>query len=404
MTILAGLPVEYLALVARLRRRAVAAAAVFVVVILVILRLSNQDAEPVAGHLRMAIDGTAASADFSETAVRQGYVILQEWEHERLRALKARNPDVTVLVYKNLSSMMSVDEQGHASTGITVEDAASHPDWFLLGPAGERLTFESFPWLFAADVGSPSYQRRWGDRVLATLREHPWDGVFADDANPTLRHHVDPARVTRYPTDAAYGEATGSALASIGPRIRGAGGLIIANFGSWSGYRPVADGWLDSVSGAMEEQFAKFGTSPDTGYVIGVDWERQLGAIEAAESRGRRFLGIAHSANTDAAAARYGWATMLLAANGNSAFALHGDYTNETWFPEYDLELGEPDGRRRRDPSGLYRRRFTDGLVLVNPTTSPLTAELGGRYSGSGLTRARRTVIAPHNGLVLVED
>ena len=375
-----------------------------VLAIVVTARLSDQQEDPVAGHLRMAIDATAASADFSRTAVRHRYVILQEWEHERLRELKARDSDVTVLVYKNLSSMMSADEHGNVSTGITVEDAAAHPDWFLLGPAGERLTFESFPWLFAADVGSASYQRRWADRVLASLREHPWDGVFVDDANPTLRHHVDPARVTRYPTDASYGEATGSALAAIGPRIRDSGKLVIANFGSWSGYRAVADEWLDSVSGAMEEQFAKFGTAPDTGYVTDGDWERQLGAIEAAESRGRRFLGIAHSANTDAAAARYGWATMLLAANGNSAFALHGDYTNETWFPEYDLEIGEPDGRRSRDRSGLHRRRFTDGLVLVNPTTGPLTADLGGRYSGSGLTGVRRTVVGPHSGLVLVED
>ena len=375
-----------------------------VAAVLLLGRDSDMSPQSVAGHVRVAIDTAAATADFSETAERQQYVILQEWEHERMRALKARNPDITVLVYKNLAAMMSLDERGDASTGVTIEDAAEHPDWFLLDPAGRRITFESYPWLFAADVGRRSFQRRWADGVLAVLREHPWDGVFVDDANPTLRHHVDTARVTRYPTDAAYGAATGAALATIGPRIREARKLVIANFGSWSDYRPLVDGWLEHVSGAMEEQFAKFGTSPDSGYVTRGAWERQVGAVEAAESRGRRFLAITHSNNTDAAAARYGWATILLAAQGDSAFALHGDYTRETWFPEYELELGEPAGERSRDRSGLHRRRFANGLVLVNPTAGPLTADLGGRYSGSGLTRVRETVLEPHTGLVLVED
>jgi hypothetical protein len=143
------------------------------------------------------------------------------------------------------------------------------------------------------------------------------------------------------------------------------------------------------------------GPDEATGYLTGADWERQVEAIELAERRDRAFLGVTESSAGDAAAARYGWATMLLAARGGASFALHADYTHETWFPEYDLELGKPEGNRVRDGSGVHRRRFENGLVLVNPTDAAVKVEFGGRYSGSGLSRATRATMGPHTGLVL---
>ena len=59
---------------------------------------------------------------------------------------------------------------------------------------------------------------------------------------------------------------------------------------------------------------------------------------------------------------------MLLGGAGRTHFALHGDYTNENWFPEYDYAIGDAAGAETRDASGVHRRRFTNGLVLVNPT------------------------------------
>ena len=283
---------------------------------------------------------------------------------------------------------------------MTIEQAASHPDWYLKNTSGERFTFGSYGWIYAADIGNASYQKAWGDNVLGVL-DQGWDGVFADDTNPTIKWHYDVAKVSKYPSDAAYGAATGAMLKAVGPRIRAAGELIVPNFASWSGYREVVDSWLPSVSGGMEEQFVKWGTDPNVGYVTGADWERMLGAIKLTEASGKLFLGIAHSQNTDAAAARYGWATVLLAGNGRSTFALHGDYANETWFADYDLNLGSAAGAEFREASGVHRRPFTNGLVLVNPTTTSVTVDFGGTYSGSGLAKAAGAVMPPHSGLIL---
>jgi hypothetical protein len=359
-------------------------------------------ARPVAGQVRIAIDGAAARADFSRTSARADVVVLQAWERDRLRALKARNPGIKVLMYRNLSAMSAADRWGNTGTGVTTQDAESHPEWYLRNTSGDRFTFNAYDYLWAADVGSRSFQERWLANVTAALKTADWDGVLVDDANPTMLYHYDVARVAKYPSDAAYSAATGSALAFIGPRLRARGELVIPNFGDWRRYRSTVAPWLKYVSGGMEEHFTKYGDSPAEGQFTGADWDDQLAVLEQVQSMGKLFLGIAHSSIGDHAAARYGWATMLLAAEGSASFALHDDYTREAWFPEYGYDLGAPKGRETEDAGGIHRRVFARGLVLVNATKARRTVRFGGRYRGSGLGVARGTVMRPHTGLVLL--
>ena len=180
--------------------------------------------------------------------------------------------------------------------------------------------------------------------------------------------------------------------------------LVIPNFGEWRVYRAVVSSWLPYVSGGMEEMFTKYGETPGSGYFIGGDWDAQLALPRRRRRRASSSSGSATPSSTDQAAARYGWATMLLAANGNASFALHRDYTNETWFAEYDYDLGSPTGAETKLASGIHRRVYGRGLVLVNPTNSSVAVSFGGRYRGSGLTARTSTVMGPHTGLILVAD
>jgi hypothetical protein len=54
--------------------------------------------------------------------------------------------------------------------------------------------------------------------------------------------------------------------------------------------------------------------------------------------------------------------------------------------------------------SGVHRRRFSNGIVLVNPTTVTHRVALGGRYSGDGLHRVADVLLAPHSGLILTRS
>ena len=383
-------------------RRCCSAAAVAAIFIVMAGQGTARAATSVAGHVRVAIASAASTADFSLSASRDGYVILNEWDRARMLALKAANPSIKVLLYQNLSAMAPRDAYGNVNTGVTTQEA--DPSWYLLNTSGQRFTFWGYGWMYAADIGSPAYQQRWGDNVLAKLQSGGWDGVFMDDTNPTIKYHYTPSQVAKYPTDAAYSAATRSVVAAIGPRIRAAGKLVIPNFGAWREYRSTVDDWLQFVSGGMEEMLGKWSASAGDGYLTGWDWDSQLGAIKAAESAGRIYLGISHGPSTDAAAARYGWGTVLLAAQGRSSFQLSDDYASGYWFPEYDYDIGSPIAAESPESTGVHRRAFTRGLVLVNPTLSTVAVGFGGSYSGSGLTNATQATMGPHSALVLTAD
>ena len=375
--------------------------AAFAAVVLTLVLMPAAASARQVGHVRVAIDSNASFTDYAKSADRHGYVILQAWQQDRLRALKRANPGVKVLVYKNLAFASSSSSAGLYATGVSKDEADANPDWFLRNTDGERFTSGSYGWQWAMDVGSASYQQRWADNVIAELRAEGWDGVFMDDVNTTFRYHYDPDRVAKYPSDDAYQGAVRSALASIGPRLRGSGKLAIANIGSWSGSYSTGVDWLQFLDGAMDEQFLKWGTDPNVGFDPH-NWQTQVNELKAAERMGKDFIGVTHSAPGDERAALYGYATMLLAGDGHHAnFALASDYTNETWFPEYDYDLGLPLGPASSDSDGVYRRRFQHGLVVVNPTASAKRVSLAGAYAGSGLARTRTTEMKPSSGLVL---
>jgi Hypothetical glycosyl hydrolase family 15 len=363
-----------------------------------VLVIKTRAPRQVAGHVRVAIDSAARLT--ARTAPRHRVVVLRPGQRAKRRALKAAHPGIKVLLYQNLS--MTSAAPGYAS-GVSFRDALSHPSWFLADRGGQRINSSSWSYLTLMDPGVRSYQRRWARRVVARLKRGRWDGVYMDDVNTSVRFHTS-SQLARYATDAGYQRAVRSALAYIGPRVRAARKLAIANIGGWNEHYSAATGWLRFLSGAMQEHFAKWGYTPGVGYLWdwgSGGWLTQLRMVKACERRGKLFLALTNSTSTDRTAARYGWATLLLAANGHSSFALAQDFTHETWFPEYDYPLGRPRGRYRVDPNGVYRRRFARGLVLVNPTNALRVTGFGGVYSGSGLGPASAAIMAPHSGLVL---
>ncbi|HXA53413.1 MAG TPA: putative glycoside hydrolase, partial [Solirubrobacteraceae bacterium] len=98
---------------------------------------------------------------------------------------------------------------------------------------------------------------------------------------------------------------------------------------------------------------------------------------------------------------RYGWASVLLGAGGHTAYCAAANYTGETWSSEYEMQIGEPASQATQLQGGVWKRSFTGGLVLVNPTANTVDVSFGGTYSGSGLTNATAAAMAPNTGLVL---
>jgi hypothetical protein len=359
--------------------------------------------ESMAGHLNLSIASSAQFPNYARSGQRLQYVVLPTWDANRMRLLKAANPNLRVLVYKNLIASETQTDNRFSPAGVSYEEAQStHPDWFLHNTHGQRFTLRHYPYLWAMDIGNPGYQQRWAENVIADVKAQGWDGVFIDNVNPTMRYYANVASVAKYPTDAAYATATQSALAAITPRLQATHMVVFANFGSWSQYSTTITPWLKYVDGAMQENFVKFGATAGAGYTDDIEWTRQLNELKETQRLGKVFLAVTHSASTDAAAALYGWASVLLGAEGRADYEMANTYAYETWFPEYNYDLGKVSGGEWPNPNGVHRRAFANGLVLVNPTTAKQAVTFGDTYSGSGLTDATGATMGPHTGLVLL--
>ena len=160
------------------------------------------------------------------TLSRYHYVILNASDAPLLPALKAQNPGLKALVYKNLSFTVTYGCSGgvdlpYQTTGVGYCDAnANHPDWFLTDPSGARINSAPFPQAWMMDVGNAGYQSKWLSNVLADVRAGGWDGVFMDDTNADMGFHLNGRTIARYPTGADWRAARGEA-AGISQRARG---------------------------------------------------------------------------------------------------------------------------------------------------------------------------------------
>jgi hypothetical protein len=112
------------------------------------------------------------------------------------------------------------------------------------------------------------------------------------------------------------------------------------------------------------------------------------------------------------AQARYGFASALME-NGRYAYTVTG-LTDPYWADEFDAPIGTPAEAPPTGPtaSGIWMRRYTNGVALVNPGNSTLSIDLGTGYKHVKGTKdpvinnglAQRVVsLPPRSGLIMIK-
>lgn len=335
---------------------------------------------------------------------RYRVMVLQSFESALIPRLKARNPGLKVLMYVDMMSSDPRDPTGRSDwAGFT--DARAHPDWFLTRRNGKRLVFKHYPTSRVMDVGNTAYQDAGANRVIAQAKTEGFDGVFLDDANASLRWVISggAAACVAYPTTARWQGAVYSFLTHVAPQLHAAGLLVVANIGGSTITRGLWKRWNGPIDGAMEESFTNGGTGRDS--LRNGQWPAKFGHALWSEANGK--ISLDHAVTSTRSGARYGLSTMLLAAGGENLYSASIGYTHQRWWHEYTAttELGRPLGRYRVLRNGVYRRDFTNGVVLVNPhARGGRTVHLGATYRGSGLGSVRSVTLKPTTGVVLVRS
>jgi Hypothetical glycosyl hydrolase family 15 len=375
-----------------------------------------------ASAATLSIAGTAGAAAVSATRIctncvsrgdlsRYEYVTLNAGDFPRIRILKALNPRIKVLVYKDMASTRSWDcaggvDRSSIAAGVGYCWARTHhPDWFTLDEAGARIEWDPWPDHWQMDIGSPAYQDAWAANVISELKARGWDGVTIDNANVDQSVYVGERQMREYPTQPSYQAATRSFLARVGPRIRAAGLLVLPNIQAHpvlAGPRVWAD-WTRFTSGGTREYWMKWGTGYE-GHFSDRGWDDLQKVFETVQRARKIFLTSTTAPNDDVRSMRWGRASFLLSWNGGpSAFAFDSGKAVDPWSPEWTIDVGRPLGRRQR-VGNVWKRRYTDGVVLANVSKSASQrVRLGRSYVHPSGRRVTTVTLRPTTGLILQE-
>ncbi|HEX8182114.1 MAG TPA: putative glycoside hydrolase [Candidatus Saccharimonadales bacterium] len=360
-------------------------------------------------------NSTPVSNTMLETeAKRRKVIVLNAWEHQYIPTLKAANPNIVVLVYKDLSSTRDYEctngvDSALLPTGIGYCFADTyHKDWFLLDSAGKRLAYSGYAGHWQMDVGNVAYQQQWAANVKTELTARGWDGVFMDNALVSCDQYHTGVCPAKYTTDVAIQAAYSAMLKVTYPALKNAGLKSVANMSNARLYPGIWNTYLANLDGGFDEwwltfdpgnHLAEYGT-PSIG------WKAQVDEIAAAEAAGKMAIVQAHTRYTDKPSFYYGLASYFLASGGNSSYGeidVADNYSNPSpWQPAYDWNLGAPVSAYSTISTHLYRRDFKCGAAIVNANnTVATTVSLGGTYLNESGASVTSVAMAAKTGTVL---
>jgi len=351
------------------------------------------------------------TAEWAMVARDNAIIVLNSWDFRLIPLLKQANPRVRVWVYKDLSGVRSDDcttrdgQCGACPPGVRDSAYLSsgmgycwvkrvHPDWLLdAAGTGRPFQFRTYPRTWETDYGNASYQRQWVRDVLADVRGHGWDGVDVDNALTVAAAY---GAAAKYPTDAAVQAATYSALRSIGPALHQAGVPDVFNVGYATAFPGLWQHWLGPADGLEEQFYLSSSARPDA---VGAAWgvyENEISAC-AAQHKSCWFHAGEYSAAVTVQTRQYALASYLLATDGRQFLAVGGATTEPA---STGLTLG---GRLSImfQAGASWRRYFTRGVAVVNPSRSTLVVPLDGTYLDDTGRPVKTITLGPASGAVL---
>lgn len=177
--------------------------------------------------------------------------------------------------------------------------------------------------------------------------------------------------------------------------------------------------YLMAAGGVACESFGHPQRAPDNWRLSPARWADQVSALAVPSGKPTLLICETEGLGDLATVREFALATALLgaAANNQVFFGFNGGWATSQrylWYPrEYEaaLALGAPTEKRVAlegtgpGPACVWRRRFKNGTVLVNPTGRRIngTFATAGKPWGEGARRAI-TTIGPGQGIVVLND
>lgn len=297
---------------------------------------------------------------------RFDYIVTGFSNADYAKKIKAHNPRTKIFFYRDLIAM-----QPHYSDWDIVN---AHEDWFLHDLNGNRLQHSEYGW-YLMDPTSPEWVEHYSNSVKTILDQYvALDGVFADDCWTVLRRNIWTVSESYVPEIPTWHSDMIVFLRTIKNVIGRK--LLIPNTQDPVDYADVSDGKLQEGWIHYPWFDIKFPNKNES-----LD---QIDNLASLSSEGKTYL--AHSGyklpedpTTEQIKAAhktmyYSLCCFLLGTSGpNASFGwlmyhiTNGKMDNSRgYYPEMDIEIGEPRGKYYEVNSDVYGRDFDNAKVFVN--------------------------------------
>ncbi|MFH1585286.1 MAG: hypothetical protein ABIB79_00780 [archaeon] len=312
----------------------------------------------------------------------------------QVQQIKDQNPNIITIHYDNT--------QTH-QTGAT-------EDWYVHDEVtGQRLYHKDWGW-YLMNISNPDYRTSLANYIDNNLDNNlMFDGVMLDDTWNSMdpNYFYRDGTTTQGVIPQSYIDNFHSDMITLLTEIKITIGskLLIPNTGYYAtDYLAISDGQTDeSFCHANWQSFSEWFSDPS--------WRNHLNAMIAASDSGKIYS--AQSGILDGATPaeinqtqRYCYAIYLLGAGNNTYFHFIPRmlYQNVTYFPEWDIDIGDPiEDYHAVAGTNLYQREYEDGLVLINPSGPFNQYDLGGNYLDLDGNTISSVTLDIHEGTILQE-
>jgi hypothetical protein len=315
-------------------------------------------------------------------------------------AMKAANPNLRLFVYLNGTFLYK------RLFGTVPNSMLAH------GANGQLLQSHGYG-NYMADVGSSDWTSYVEQNCAKLLAGTVYDGCYLDmlGTGPLW-----PGYLTGLPVNPRTGQVWTrldwlQATSAIAAKVAAYTGKPVLGNGIGSGPRYFSPGapskiLLDGATGASAETWTRQAGAPLSYHEPIKSWQQEVDMLSDASTTGGLALTItkAWSAGTAAqkeSARLYALATFLLGNDGSSYFYFTANKTDPATLddPLYHLQIGSPSGGYVVQ-NGAYVRTFTNGKVVVNPTSSVVSVDLGGSYRRPDGSFALGATLSPYSAQI----
>jgi len=314
-------------------------------------------------------------------------------------AMKTANPSLRLLVYLNATFAQSHEGQRYPVS------------WYLRDANGNRIRSRNFG-NYLMDPTDPGWIQDRVETCTRFLRISHYDGCLLDMLGTAPVHA---GYVTAAPIDPSTGQpwtadAWLQATSALAGAVKGGNpqALVVGN-GLQNGTRFFASSApsgtiLDGIDGGIAETWLRDAAQPIDLYPDVAAWQQSVDLLGATDADVfvMTKTWTAGTREQKEAWHRFAYASFLLGYMGHAYFT-YSPSPQASADPDPLAEatsIGAPIGRYER-VGDAFERRFTGGLVVVNPGATTTTTRLGGTYRGAEGRAIRSIDLGPHDAAIL---